>query len=75
MVYHDLPLVASSVVLVMALSSRQVATLFILPVIFAAYIQNQESTELSAKTQQFYCTSNQIKNLVKFMVDVRSSIK
>ena len=57
----------------MTLSSRQVATLFILPVIFAAYIQNQASTELNAKTQQFYCTSNQIKNLAKFMVHVRRS--
>ena len=55
----------------MTLSSGQVATLFILPVIFAAYIQNQGSTELSTKTQQFYCTSHQIKNLAKFMVHVR----
>ena len=54
----------------MSISRGQLAILLVLPVIFAAYIQNQKSAKLSTKTQQFYCTSDKIKNLAKFMVHV-----
>jgi len=58
----------------MATSNMQLATLFILSLLYAATqnapVQTQMSTELTAKTQHFYCISYRLKALASRMVDV-----
>lgn len=64
-------------------SNQQAAIMFILPLIFAIVHgaalhrreqENCDSTPLGAMIRQFYCTSDSLRKLSKFMVHVSSNI-